>query len=157
MNRSLQSRRNQSSQQHGFFTIWMLGLVVMLFGFGGLSVDLWRGFTERRELAAIADSAAIAGASRIDLNAFKDTMGAPVGSTPQIDQGPAIDQANAYIDQAIANAGITLSNRQVTVVGNQVQVQLSEKVGLTLSVLIAPGQKPFSISVGSSAEPRVAQ
>jgi Flp pilus assembly protein TadG len=52
--------------ERGFVTIWLLGLCVALLFLGGLSLDLWRAFTERRALASIADAAALAGASGID-------------------------------------------------------------------------------------------
>ena len=56
------SRRAES----GTVTLWLLGLCLMLFALGGISLDLWRAFSERRALAATADAAALAGASAID-------------------------------------------------------------------------------------------
>src|SRR5882757_6312521 len=50
----------------GTITLWMLGLSLLLFLLGGISLDLWRSFSERRALAASADAAALAGASAID-------------------------------------------------------------------------------------------
>ncbi|MGH9030897.1 MAG: pilus assembly protein TadG-related protein, partial [Acidimicrobiia bacterium] len=47
-------------------TVWMLGLCLMLLLLGGISLDLWRAFSERRALASAADAAAIAGASALD-------------------------------------------------------------------------------------------
>ena len=49
--------------ESGTITLWMLGLCLMLFLLGGISLDLWRAFSERRSLAASADAAAVAGAS----------------------------------------------------------------------------------------------
>lgn len=50
----------------GSITIWMLGLSMLLLVFGGLALDYWRALALQRELAAVADSAAIAAASGID-------------------------------------------------------------------------------------------
>ena len=55
-----------SSRERGTITLWLLGLCVMLFALGGISVDLWRSFSTRRALASGADAAALAGASAID-------------------------------------------------------------------------------------------
>ncbi|MGB7859491.1 MAG: pilus assembly protein TadG-related protein, partial [Acidimicrobiia bacterium] len=50
----------------GSTTIWMLGLSLLLLLFGGLALDFWRGLAMQRELASVADSAALAAASGID-------------------------------------------------------------------------------------------
>jgi Flp pilus assembly protein TadG len=57
--------------QRGTITLWMLGLCLMLFLLGGISLDLWRSFSERRALAATADAAALAGASAIDEDRYR--------------------------------------------------------------------------------------
>jgi uncharacterized membrane protein len=49
----------------------MLGLSMLLLLFGGLAIDYWRGLALQRELAAVADSAAIAGASGIDEEVYR--------------------------------------------------------------------------------------
>jgi hypothetical protein len=59
-------RHRRPGDAAGFVTIWLLGLCVALLFLGGLSLDLWRAFSERRALAFAADAAAIAGASGID-------------------------------------------------------------------------------------------
>ena len=55
-----------TATERGTITLWLLGLCLMLFALGGISLDLWRSFSERRALAATADAAALAGASAID-------------------------------------------------------------------------------------------
>ncbi|MFI5372728.1 MAG: pilus assembly protein TadG-related protein, partial [Candidatus Eisenbacteria bacterium] len=49
----------------GTVTLWLLGLCLLLFALGGISLDLWRSFSERRALVATADAAALAGASAV--------------------------------------------------------------------------------------------
>ena len=59
--------------ERGTITLWILGLCLMLFLLGGISLDLWRSFSERRALAATADAAALAGASAIDENRYRQS------------------------------------------------------------------------------------
>src|SRR5882672_9003326 len=55
----------------GLLTIWLLGLCLLLLVLGGVSLDLWRVFSERQALAGLADSAALAGAGGLDLDAAR--------------------------------------------------------------------------------------
>lgn len=59
--------------ERGSVTIWMLGLSLLLLLFGGIALDFWRGLAMQREMAAVADSAAIAAASGIDEEAYRTT------------------------------------------------------------------------------------
>ena len=47
-------------------------MVIVLF-LGGISLDLWRAFEVRQDLAAMADSAAAAGASQVDVEVFRSS------------------------------------------------------------------------------------
>ncbi len=60
-------------RESGTITLWMLGLCLMLFLLGGISLDLWRAFSERRSLAATADAAAVAGASALDEAEYRNS------------------------------------------------------------------------------------
>ena len=62
-----------SEPDRGSVTIWVLGLSMLLLVFGGLAVDYWRALALQRELAAVADSAAIAAASGIDEAIYRET------------------------------------------------------------------------------------
>jgi uncharacterized membrane protein len=155
-------RRNE----RGFFTIWVLGMCAIVFAIGGLGVDLWKGFTVRRNLAEISDSAAVAGASRIDISCFKQTPATVVLQTDTSacgtngaavdaanDNGQtAIDRANQYIDDAVAQAGITLTDRNVQIAGGQLQVSLSENSDTTLTRIFLPLQH-YTVTVHSAATP----
>lgn len=59
--------------EHGSLAVWMMGLCIMLLFLGGISVDLWRGYTARRSFASVADSMAIAGTSAIQEEHFRQT------------------------------------------------------------------------------------
>ena len=58
--------RLRGRDDRGFLTIWLLGLCLLLLVLGGVSLDLWRVFSERQALAGLADSAALAGAGGLD-------------------------------------------------------------------------------------------
>ncbi len=57
--------------ERGAAMLWVLGLSVIVLFLGGISLDLWRAFEVRQDLAAMADSAAAAGASQIDVEVFR--------------------------------------------------------------------------------------
>lgn len=61
------------SRERGSVTIWILGLAVVIIGFGGVALDYWRALGSQRQLAAIADAATIAGASGIDELHYRST------------------------------------------------------------------------------------
>lgn len=61
----------QTSRERGSVQLFMLGLGVAILLLGGISFDLWRLIGERRELAALADSAAIAATSGVDAEYFR--------------------------------------------------------------------------------------
>ncbi len=55
----------------GTITLWILGLCLMLFALGGISLDLWRAFSDRRSLASAADAAAVVGGTALDVDAYR--------------------------------------------------------------------------------------
>lgn len=79
------------SRECGSVTIWGVGLLVVVFGFAGLAIDTWRVFAERQTLAGLADSAAIAGANAIDLDAFRND------AVVVLDQSEARRRAAGYL------------------------------------------------------------
>ncbi len=62
-----------TDRERGSVSLFMLGLGVSLLLLGGISFDLWRLLSDRRELAALADAAAVAATSGIDADAFRNT------------------------------------------------------------------------------------
>src|SRR5437879_5810969 len=57
--------------ERGTVTLWVLGLCIALMFLGGLSLDLWRAVAVRREMSAMADAAATAGANGVDESALR--------------------------------------------------------------------------------------
>lgn len=132
-------------QESGQVTIWILGLSLALAAIGGISLDLWRVIAERSELSVIADSAAVAGASEIDVDIFRSTAGDVV-----LDPVAATGAANAYL------AGVPLSaSPTIVVTDTRIVVELQREVDLTLLKAMNLGiVETVSIRVTGSSEPR---
>lgn len=136
-------------REDGWVTLWGMGLAVALVMFGFLVVDVWRVFAERQELGGLADSAAIAGATAIDVDVFR-TTGAVILDT---DDAPA--RATQYlVNNAFNLAGEVTAN--ITVVGAPPEDLLS--VTLTKEfqfALLGPvvGEDGITFSVTAFAQP----
>lgn len=134
----------RTRREQGTVTLWLLGLCLMLFALGGISLDLWRGFSERRTLAATADAAALAGASAIDEAQYR-TSGAVV-LVPALAESRARAHIARQTDQAsLRQVSVRADDEAVTVVVNG-------EVGFTLLGLLQPGA--FAVRVTATATPR---
>ena len=127
--------------EHGTITLWVLGLCVALLFLGGLSVDLWRAIAVRRELSAMADAAATAGASGLDEDALR-------AGTIRLD--PVRARARA-LDSLSRNARTpVLEAMRVDVVGDQVVVTVRDDVPFSL-LRIFMGGDDFIVQGHASA------
>lgn len=132
-------------EERGSVTLWVLGLAVGTLLLGGLAIDVGRAFTVRQELAAIADAAAIAGASGLDVGALRE------GGVALDD-----DRVDLLATEAVAShSGATLvDDLVVSTVGRRqvlITVRGRASLGLLGALLDAPA---FDIEVHASAEPR---
>lgn len=129
----------------GSTTIWMLGLSVLLLLFGGLALDYWRGLALQRELAAIADSAAIAGASGIDEVRYRAT------GELVLDPGRARDLALA----SIAFQGVTPTSTEIVVApdGSTVSVAVQAALELGLLGVFVDDDEPLTVGASAVAAP----
>lgn len=135
------------SDDRGSVTIWMLGLCFVLLAFGGLALDFWRGLALQRELAAIADSAAIAAASGIDEERYR--------STGEVVLHP--DRARAL---AIASIGFQSVEPDEELVvfdasGTSVTVQVAASLELGLLALLIDDSEPLLVRASASATPEL--
>jgi len=131
--------------ERGSVTIWILGLCVGLLFLGGLSIDLWRAFTERRLLAGMADGAAVAAATALDLEEFRDN------AVILLDPAQANDRAFQYLVShpewgPDVDATVNATPGSVTVV-------LEREVEFTLLRVLLPNEEPFTVTVRSLANP----
>jgi Flp pilus assembly protein TadG len=125
-------------------TLWLLGVSVMLLALGGVSVDLWRSFSERRALAAGADAAALAGASAIDEDRYRAS--GVLALVPAVAERRARASLAAQLDRAAMRAAaVYATDASVTVV-------VRGEVGFTLLGMFDHGS--FDIEVAATALPR---
>ena len=136
--------RSRTRDERGTVTLWVLGLCVSLLFLGGLSLDLWRAVAERRELSAMADTAATAGANGLDESALR-------AGTVQLD--PARARAIALDSLARDPDAGTLDGADVAVAGNRVTVTLRSHVGFSLLGVFMGGQH-FTVEAHAAAEPQ---
>lgn len=126
-------------------TMWMLGLSILLLAFGGLAVDYWRALALQRELAAVADSAAVAGASGIDEAHYRAT------GEVVLNEARAVDFAH----RSVAFQGMPLSDVSVALAtgGASVTVVVRGEVELGLLQLFIGDDEPFHVEASATAFP----
>ncbi|HKF90068.1 MAG TPA: pilus assembly protein TadG-related protein [Acidimicrobiia bacterium] len=132
-------------RESGTITLWMLGLCLMLFLLGGISLDLWRAFSERRSLAAAADAAAVAGASALDEAAYR--------SSGAVRLVPADAQRRAQASLADQLDRRALRDARVEATEDTVMVTVGGSVDFSLLQVVAPGDE-FVITVHATARPQ---
>ena len=142
----MQWRRDLGARREsGTVTLWMLGLCLMLFLLGGISLDLWRAFSERRSLAATADAAAVAGASALDEAAYR--------SSGVVRLVPADAQRRARASLADQLDRCALRDSRVEATEDTVIVTVGGSVDFSLLQIVSPGDE-FAISVRATARPQ---
>lgn len=128
--------------------LWLLGLSVLLLALGGLSLDLWHVFSERRALVGAADAAAFAGASGLDEAAYRST--GDVVLLPPLAEQLALAAVARQDDLAVLDGPPS-----VVAAPSSVSVTLRGRVQLSLLKLLAPGLDALDLAVTSTAEPRL--
>jgi len=129
--------------ERGTITLYVLGLCIALMFLGGLSLDLWRAVADRRELSAMADTAATAAANGVDLDALRT-------GTLRLDPVRARAIALASLDADPHSAALDAVD--VAVVGNRVTVSLGDHVRFSLLGIFLGGRH-FDVQVHASAQP----
>jgi Flp pilus assembly protein TadG len=133
------------ADDRGSVTIWMLGLCLALLAFGGLALDFWRGLALQRELAAMADSAAIAAASGIDEERYRST-------------GEVVLQPDRARALAVASIGFQSVDPEEELVvfdasGTSVTVEVAASLDLGLLALLVDDSEPLLVRASASAVP----
>ena len=129
----------------GTVAVWVLGLCVGLIFLGGLSLDVWRAFTERRVLAGMADAAAVAGATAIDEAAWRQS------GTAELDEPLASDRALGYL---LAHPSWDGAITQTITTGPAgIEVVLAKEVEFTLLRVLIDSDDQFDVSVTAFAAP----
>jgi Flp pilus assembly protein TadG len=130
--------------ERGTITLWLLGLCLMLFALGGISVDLWRSFSARRALASGADAAALAGASAIDEERYRAS-----GALTLV-PATAEHRARASLDRQLDQPDRRGADVRAT--GDSVTVVVRGTMDFSLLGLF--GRGAFDIEVAATATPR---
>lgn len=138
-------RERSERRESGTITMWMLGLCLMLLLLGGISLDLWRAFSERRSLAATADAAAVAGASALDEAAYRS------GGVVRLDPADAQRRAQASLAEQLDRRA--LRDARVVASAGEVTVTVGGSVDFSLLQIVAPGDE-FDIAVRATARPQ---
>ena len=130
-------------RERGSITLWMVGMVMVVFVVGGIAIDLWRGLAAHRQVAAIVDSAAVAAGSGIDEIAWRDQ------GLLRLDPG--------HVDERVA-ASVSAQDTELIVVavvtaadGSSATVTGSTTVDLTLLAIVVDGA--FEVSASATASP----
>jgi uncharacterized membrane protein len=137
------ARGQAVDQERGSVTFFLLGCCLLVLALGGLSLDLWRAFSERRAVASTADAAALAAASAIDEAVYRST--AAVVLVPERAQARAQASLRAQLDTA------SVRSAQITIVGDRATVTVRAHVDFTLLRLLGTGG--FDVVVTSTATP----
>lgn len=130
--------------ERGAVTLWVLGLVFPMLLLGGLSLDLWRGFSERRALAGIADAAAVAGANGLDTDRVYER------NEIRLDPGLAEELARANLAAQLDDR--SLREWDVVATDDSVTVRLAGSVDLTLLRLFY--DRRWDVAVTATARPQ---
>jgi Flp pilus assembly protein TadG len=131
------------SSERGSVTIWVLGLSMLLLVFGGLALDYWRALALQRELASVADSAAIAAASGIDEEEYR--------STGEVVLEPA--RARILANAAVSWQDIDVIATDVIVNPTSVSVTLTGEVELGLLGVFVDQDEPLTVRGSATAIP----
>ena len=131
--------------ESGTVVVWVLGLSVALMFLGGLSLDVWRAFTERRVLAGMADGAAVAGASAIDEQDWRTT------GVIQLDGDLALARTAAYLSNH-PSWDVTITET-INVGPGGIEVILEKEVEFSLLRILIDADDHFDVSVTAFASP----
>ena len=130
----------------GSITLWVLGLCTMMLFVGGIALDLWRAFSERRALAGMVDAAAVAGSSGIDTPYFRETS--------QLRLDPTLAEELAAQNLEAQQDDRALTDAQVLATPEEITVSATGQVDFTLLRIFMADEEPFTVSVSATADAR---
>lgn len=134
-------------EEKGSITLWVLGLSILILGFGGIALDFWRALAVQRQVAAVADSAAIAAASGIDEAHYRTT------GEVRLDQTRAVSLGQGSIgSQSLDPVSVQIS---VAPDGSQVDVEILDNVSVGLLGFFIRDDDDLMVRGTASAVPRL--
>lgn len=136
-----------TGSDRGSVTIWTLGLAVVLLLFGGVALDFWRGLALQRELAAAADSAAIAAASGIDETEYR--------AKGVVTLEPARARALALTSIGLQDIEVSGSQVDVNSGGDGVTVTVESRLDVGLLGVFVDDSSPILVRATATAVPQL--
>lgn len=131
-------------KERGSITLWMVGLVLVVFAVGGIALDLWRGLAAHRFVASTVDAAAVAAGSAIDEDRWR------LDGTLALD--PVLVQESVAVAVEAQTSGLTLELSVVTAPdGSEASIEAGTTVNLTLLGILVDGD--LDVSARATAEP----
>lgn len=124
-------------------------MTLIIAAFAGVVIDTWRVFAERQDLSGMADSAAIAAATAIDLGYLNET------GEVRLDAAVAEERAAVYLASQDGWSEEIFPDIEVALDGATITVVLEKDVDFTLLGPLLPGEDPLRITVTALASPNV--
>lgn len=142
----MSKKRRRGRGEDGAITVWILGVTLIVMFVGWFSVTLWTGSSQRRQLAAAADQAAQAGATALDVAAFRSS------GVRQLDPGIAEERARASLAEQEVDE--LLTGYDVAATPGQVVVVLEGEVDVGLLRIFDVDDEPIPVRVRAVGYPR---
>ncbi len=131
----------------GSVTLWVLGLSIVILGFGGIALDLWRALAVQRQVAAVADSAAIAAASGIDEGHYR------ASGEVRLDPNRATDLGRASVgSQSLQPLSVQIV---VAADGSRVDIEIFDTFEVGLLGFFIGDESDLLVRGTASAVPRL--
>ena len=131
----------------GSITFWVLGLTILILGFGGLALDFWRVLSVQRQAGAIADAAVVAAASGVDEEHYRLT------GEIVLDPDRAIELGSLSV--ASQDADVVSAVFDVAADGSSVAVEVIDEIEGGFVAFFTGDDGILTVRVTSSAEPRL--
>jgi hypothetical protein len=133
--------------ERGSITLWMVGMVMIVFAVGGIAIDLWRGVAAHRHVASVVDSAAVAAGSGIDEQRWR-VDGVLILDADRVREqvataGAAHDDAGVFLEVTTAADGseATVTGRtavELTLLGLLADGAIEVSARATVSPVLSP-------------------
>ncbi len=133
---------HRRAAEEGQATIMVVGVAIVCMAVAGVTIDGTRLMLQRRQLQNSADSAALAGASELDRDAYYESNGRVV----RIDTATAIVRARSMLRDLPRG-----TRSQVNASPERINVSLGTRIPTTFLGLVGIGS--LQLNVGSEAEP----
>lgn len=129
--------------ERGSIGLFGVLMAVVFLTVGGISIELWNVLSQRRQLSAVADSAASAGASAIDPDVYR--------ADGRLILIPELAREKATATLRSSELAVEEPDIRLSVTPDLVAVQASGEVDLIILRLI--GADPITLNVYAEASP----